>query len=206
MNNRHKILLLGLFALMSASTHMARATIKCSDHDTSPACAPTPQPCPHNRMCKNSIDVGSVHSHAKHGMILLGESEIFASHIVYKEPHNYQVLLSVNLDENTKAAYLAAKRAAPQGLFVMLLDPLDIKEIAAQDVLTGSIFYRDESGQRRVVAPNVTVPKNNFHVIYFDELPLSLSPDGTKIAAERGVHAFNCGYGMVRCEAGCCLL
>lgn len=28
---------------------------------------------------------------AKHSLILFGENEIFASHIVYKVPHNYQV-------------------------------------------------------------------------------------------------------------------
>ena len=140
----------------------------------------------------DSMNMGAGHVHSKHNMILLGESEIFASHIVYKEPHNFQVILSLNLDEKTKNAYLTAKQAFPKGLFILLLDAIDIKEIAAQEVLTGTILYQDESEQRRVIVPNVTISKDNFRVIYFDELPLSLSPDtATTAPAEAHIESFS---------------
>ena len=37
--------------------------------------------------------------HAKHNMVLFGDGDTYyASHIVYKEPHNFQVILKINLD------------------------------------------------------------------------------------------------------------
>jgi hypothetical protein len=117
------------------------------------------------------------HVHVKHGMILLGESEVIASHIVYKTPHNFQVLMSLKLDQATNSLYLKARADHPKSTFILLLDPIDIEEITSLPSLSGAIFHRDEQGQRHEIAPNVTLRRENFEVLYFDELPLSLAAD-----------------------------
>ena len=51
--------------------------------------------------------------HVKHNMILVGETEIFASHIVYKVPHNFQVILKIKFDPATLATYRTARAEHP---------------------------------------------------------------------------------------------
>ena len=112
--------------------------------------------------------------HPKHNMILMGESQIFASHIVYKEPHNYQVLLQIEFDEITRETYLASKKMHPEDLFIFLLAPMEIKDIASQPSLSGTILYENPDGQRTPIITNVFISKVNFKIIYFDEVLLSL--------------------------------
>ncbi len=112
--------------------------------------------------------------HPKHNMILMGESQVFASHIVYKEPHNYQVLLQIDFDKVSLDTYLAFKKLHPENLFILLLDPMEIKNIASQDSISGTILYENADGQRTQIITNVFIPKENFRIIYFDEVPLSL--------------------------------
>lgn len=66
--------------------------------------------------------------HAKHNMVLFGEKEIFASHIVYKVPHNFQVILKVQLDDKTRDTYLIEKSKYPTDYSVIYFDelPLDL--------------------------------------------------------------------------------
>lgn len=119
-------------------------------------------------------DAQHQHVHPKHNMILLGTDPIFASHIVYKVPHNYQVLLEIKFDAPTIEQYQAAKKNFPNDLFLFLLDPLDIKDIAAQAPLTGKLLRQDSAGDRHEIVSTTTVRKGNFNLIYFDEVPLSL--------------------------------
>lgn len=114
------------------------------------------------------------HSHAKHNMVLFGENQIFASHIVYKVPHNYQVILSLTLSQEDRDAYLAARRDHPSDQFIYLLNTMDIKDIATQKIISGPVFYLDSEGNKHEVIPSMKVSNDNFKVIYFDELPLSL--------------------------------
>jgi hypothetical protein len=115
------------------------------------------------------------HQHSKHNMILLGEGPVFASHIVYKEPHNYQVLLQLNFDADTSAKYIAARKENPSFLFIYLLDQMNIKDVATAESISGTILYEDTSGVRHVVISNVSLAKDYFKLLYFDELPLSLA-------------------------------
>lgn len=124
--------------------------------------------------CESAVKHGPAHNHTKHNMILLGETEVFASHIVYKEPHNFQVILRLGLDPEAKELYLAARKLHEKDLFIFLLDPMDIKEIASLSVISGKIFHRDANDEEHVILSNVTLSKENFSIFYFDELPLSL--------------------------------
>jgi hypothetical protein len=110
------------------------------------------------------------HAHPKHNMVLFGENEIFASHIVYKSPHNFQVILSLSLTADEQSKYLAAKTEHPSELFIYLLDPMDIKDIATTKSISGRVFYLDSAGGRHEVIADLAVASENFKVIYFDEL------------------------------------
>ena len=115
-----------------------------------------------------------LHNHPPHNMILLGKDEVFASHIVYKEPHNFQVILKVDFDSETLAVYKASKNENPNQLFIFLLDSMDIKAISEQTQLSGKILFENANDERIVFRQNVVLNKEQFKIVYFDELPLSL--------------------------------
>ncbi len=121
------------------------------------------------------VNFSYAHSHVKHNMVLFGEHEIFASHLVYKHPHNYQVVLALDLTQEERRIYLALRRQHPNGLIKFLLDPMNIKDIRSQESITGPRIYEDDGGKDHEVLARLTVPRNKFSVIYFDELPLDLS-------------------------------
>lgn len=144
------------------------------------------------------------HVHVKHNMILFGEREIFASHIVYKVPHNFQVILSLSLSQEDREQYLAAKRAHPDEQFIFLLDPIDIATVASQEVISGIVFYLDADGTRHEVISNLRITAENFKLIYFDELPLSLSSKSvTHSCGENKNCSYPCRPGFL-CQEGQC--
>jgi hypothetical protein len=115
--------------------------------------------------------------HVRHNMVVYGMNEVFASHIVYKQPHNYQVILNVNFSDAVMDAYRLARTEHPSDTFIFLLEPGDISKIREEDRLTGSLFRRNSSGQRVDIEPSVTLEREAFRVEYFAELPLSLAID-----------------------------
>lgn len=112
--------------------------------------------------------------HARHNMLLFGKETLFLSHIVYKQPHNFQVILQVELDSPVREQVEKARQQYPGDQFVLLLDPVDISQISAQHPqLTGDIKRDDPSGNRFDVLPHVQVL--SYQILYFDEVPLSLA-------------------------------
>lgn len=120
-------------------------------------------------------------NHAKHNMLLYGSDEIFADHIVYKVPHNYQVILRIDFDVEVKQAYLAAKENFPSDTFILLLDLMDIGKIGQAERIKGELLRRDRSGKKETIKAGVTLEKEHFKVIYFDELPLSLQSTTSEV-------------------------
>lgn len=112
--------------------------------------------------------------HAKHNMVVFGENEIFASHIVYKVPHNFQVILKIQWDQEIEEQYFKEKKLHPADEFIFLLDHMDIRSISTVPFISGVLSRTDASGNKVELAPNVRVMRDHFQVIYFDELPLSL--------------------------------
>ncbi len=115
--------------------------------------------------------------HPKHGMVLIGDSSIYASHIVYKDPHNVQVLLKINFNEAAKQKYFETRISKPTDLLIFVLDSMDIKEITKVDSLIGSLMYEDQDGTRHMLLKDIQLQKKDFEVLYFSELPLSLKSD-----------------------------
>ena len=112
--------------------------------------------------------------HPPHNMILLGTTEIFASHIVYKQPHNFQVILKIQFDEKTKVAYQTARDENTESLFIFLLHSMDISQIQTMESISGKLLFEGPDGQRNIILENVVIDKDHFKVVYFDEVPLSL--------------------------------
>ena len=119
----------------------------------------------------SSFSYGQHQHHPKHNMIMMGEGEIFLSHIVYKVPHNYQVLLEIKLDAESRKAYISSKKAYPDQLHILLLDHMDISQIGTMETLSGAMLR--ESGEIRIeILKRVEV--ESFKLIYLDEVPLNL--------------------------------
>ena len=116
------------------------------------------------------------HNHAtKHKMVLFGEKEVFASHIVYKAPHNFQVIIKIIMDEADREKYIAAKAANPNAQFIYVLNTMNIGEIAAASEISGSVVFVGADDHQNEVIPNVKISRSHFEIVYFDELPLSLA-------------------------------
>lgn len=112
--------------------------------------------------------------HVKHNMVLLGTTEVFASHIVFKRPHNYQVILKINFDEAAQTAYLREREAHPQDQMIFLLDEMDIKDIQSHNAIVGTLIRVDSKRQRIPILESIILKGRNFSVLFFNELPLSL--------------------------------
>lgn len=112
--------------------------------------------------------------HAKHNMLVFGVNETFASHIVYKNPHNFQVILRLRFDDKVQRAYTTERQAHPSAKIFLLLNPMNIAEIADAVELTGALLREDENGERSTIVPEVKLQSTAFDLVYFSELPLSL--------------------------------
>ncbi len=123
--------------------------------------------------------------HAKHNMVLFGKpGGFYASHIVYKSPHNFQVILKINFDATSEAKLATEMTAYPKAPFIYLLDPMDISDIQKSPSISGQVFRRAEDGSKQVILNSISLNPNEYSVVYFDELPLSLSLD-SKVISDR---------------------
>lgn len=114
--------------------------------------------------------------HAKHNMVLYGDSQLYLSHLVYKVPHNYQVILAVKLHPDGKVGYEISKALHPEAQHIFQLDEIDISKINTEKMnLTGTLSRLDAEGKKTVLATEI--PITEYSVVYFNELPLSLAKD-----------------------------
>jgi len=126
----------------------------------------------------NSFALSNDHAHgphlAKHNMVLIGEEKVYASHIVYKRPHNFQVILELNFPTSVMETYLAEKKSHPNDQFIFLLDSSDISKIQFAESLSGTLLRTDADEVRHELLTGIVIAPGKFKVLYFDELPLSL--------------------------------
>jgi hypothetical protein len=108
--------------------------------------------------------------HPPHKMLLIGETEVFASHIVYTKPHNYQVILQLRWDSAAQEKYLSERHLHPKDQFIYLLDSMDIGEIRSSDRIAGTVYRIDENGNRTDLFP-LELAQPRFEVLYFAEIP-----------------------------------
>jgi hypothetical protein len=103
-----------------------------------------------------------------------GPGAFYASHLVYKEPHNYQVILQVNFDLATEAKIADEMKAYPKDQFIFLLDHMDISQIQKMPSLSGQISRNASDDSKQILFESVRLEPQDYSVIYFSELPLSL--------------------------------
>lgn len=60
------------------------------------------------------LPVGKTDVPASHGMQILGTDRIYAYHIADHAPHDYQLILELQLDEKGKAVFLGDQKAHPE--------------------------------------------------------------------------------------------
>lgn len=126
----------------------------------------------------NTLALVDHSSHAKHNMILFGDKgHYYASHIVYKAPHNFQVILKLELNSELDQRITAEKSQHPSDEFIYLLDHMDISQIKNQPSLLGQVFRISADGTKQIISEKVGIMPSEYSVIYFDELPLSLQAD-----------------------------
>lgn len=67
-----------------------------------------------------------------HGMLIVGEDKLFLSHLpLYFNPHDFQILLEVELNADDKAAYVADRQANPQeGIYSYVPAPFRLNALA----------------------------------------------------------------------------
>ena len=168
--------LIAITMFLQGVTLTAQAHTSMCDHKHSPN-GTIHWDCPNSKNGKpnNQND----HSqHVRHGMVLFGETNIFASHIVYKAPHNFQVVLEIRLSSQVNDAYSAARREFPMNKLVLVLDALDISLLGSTKLpLAGTIFREDQQGNKFELISGVKIGVPDYDIVYFDELPLSLAPN-----------------------------
>ncbi|MBC7457351.1 MAG: hypothetical protein H7235_03675 [Bdellovibrionaceae bacterium] len=129
------------------------------------------------------VNLVSLHSfaqdhveHAKHNMVLFGEADAYyASHIVYKKPHNFQVILKVTFDPNAKSKIANEMMSHSKDQFIFLLDHMDISKINEKPGISGQIFRTNADGSKQIIFEQMALKDTEYSIVYFDELPLSLS-------------------------------
>lgn len=109
---------------------------------------------------------------AKHQFILFGDSQIFASHIIAQPPHNYQVLLEIKVNEDEKQSYLDTKVRNPDAKIIFVVNSIDLHDIASAKSLSGDLLVEQSDGQRKKILPTLSVAREDFKIIYTDEVVL----------------------------------
>jgi hypothetical protein len=116
---------------------------------------------------------GNPDHHIKHYMLVFGENPLFLSHVVYKSPHNFQVILQASLPTDILVQYQREKVLHPEDQILLLLEPIEIGKINTErPTLKGSLLREAKDGTTVEISPEV--PVLNYQMIYFNELPLSL--------------------------------
>lgn len=106
-------------------------------------------------------------------MLIYGQQEIFADHVVYKSPHNYQVILKLHFDEDTLFAYQHSRDEFPARQIYLILDPMNIAEIKTAPILSGKLIQEIDNGNPKIIKENVSIPSGEFSVLYLEALPFT---------------------------------
>ncbi len=108
--------------------------------------------------------------HAKHGFLIYGKETLFASHIVYKVPHNYQVILQLQSIKELDGLPEVIKSQFPNNKLVLVFDEMDLTQIVHQPIITGMLYREDEEGVRHPLK-TMSIDSSDYEVIFFNELP-----------------------------------
>jgi len=123
---------------------------------------------------------GAATSTGVHGMVLFGDDATYLSHLpMFASPHNFQVLLEVELAGDARDTYLADLADADGGLYTFVPDPFPIVEIddragdPQRTSMRGSVFRGHFERGGVSIADDITVEIRG--VVHFSELDIDAS-------------------------------
>jgi len=107
---------------------------------------------------------------ATHGMLIFGTNKIYASHLpIFHSPHNYQVILELDLDSIAKQKFVADQRSHPE-FTAYTIEPEKFilpEMIANPKPFTANIYRGHFERGGMMIAENVSVKIKQ--VIYFEK-------------------------------------
>jgi hypothetical protein len=133
---------------------------------------------------------GHVDTTGGHGMLLFGEEVLYMSHLpMFDSPHNFQVLLEIELDDAVRSALRSHDHTVPgENYDTFIPEDFPIVELdphagPARTSITGTIFcgHFERKGKKRgPVAKDVVARVHR--VVLFNELDVNATPvDGRKL-------------------------
>ena len=99
---------------------------------------------------------------ATHGMVVFGDKTIYASHMpMFQEPHNFQVVFEIQLDEAAVKIYNDAEKTALNGLITILPEPFVLEEMIANPTAFKATLYSGhfERGGQALATIDVSIVK-----------------------------------------------
>ncbi|UOQ51049.1 hypothetical protein [Hymenobacter cellulosivorans] len=113
-----------------------------------------------------------------HGMLIFGQQQVFASHLpMFHTPHDYQVVLELELGDSAQAAYRASQQQFPQQT-VYTLEPEQfvLPQMVQQPRPFRATLYRGHFERGGTpIARQITVRIRQ--VLYFQRLTPSATPE-----------------------------
>lgn len=105
-----------------------------------------------------------------HGMVLFGSEKIYLSHLpLFHAPHDYQVLLEIDLPTSAKASYRAQLRRNPNGLFTIAPEKFVLEElVGSRREFSADLYVGHFERDGRIFQSAVRVEVKN--VLHFRKL------------------------------------
>lgn len=115
-------------------------------------------------------------AHVPHQLLLYGQEEVFASHIIAPSPHHHQLILKIKLPVTARDLLKRERASHPGQSFIYRLEAMDLGEFGVQTELRGRLQRIESSATRVPLIEDLRIPKDHVEIIYHAELPLSLAP------------------------------
>lgn len=124
-----------------------------------------------------------------HGMALVGEKILYLSHLpMFMEPHNFQVILAVSLDDDATDRLGRSRSESPERLYTFAPEEFHITELVSEHhgkpsrtEFSGRLVRGHFERGGEVIAPDATARVSE--VAYFRRLdPVAASPDASDAA------------------------
>jgi hypothetical protein len=115
---------------------------------------------------------------ATHGMVLFGSEKIYASHLpMFHSPHDYQIILELELTENTRKIYLENKKNSSETVYTLEPEKFVLPEMIKNPRPFKANIFRghfERGGTQIIENELVTIKK----VVYFRKFnPTEKSPE-----------------------------
>ncbi|WP_157807312.1 hypothetical protein [Hymenobacter chitinivorans] len=126
-----------------------------------------------------------------HGMLIFGTQQVFASHLpMFHSPHNYQVVLELELGDSAQTSYRASRQLFPQEtVYTLEPEPFVLPELVQQPRPFRATLYRGHFERGGTpIARQLTVRIKQ--VLYFEQLNPKAHPRPALLLLGQGFEQF----------------